>query len=171
MKTFIEWLLESLTNQELPPEPGSAPIPSGHVRLYHQTSDRNVDSIRNNGIQKSHSRGKMLQEPTVIWATEDTFYGDLYQQGIATVEFSVPMCDNSMKFPCFRSPTYVMGEVVPPESIIAIHEYWHSIARQLISDYDEFNPETLELMNVFKNVDDNHRKAADFYLRHTNKHL
>ena len=165
MKTFLEWtLLEYLTNQELPPEPGSAPTPSGHVRLYHQTGDHNADSIRKNGIQKSHSRGKMLQEPAVIWATQDTFYGDVYQPGISTVEFSVPVCDKSMKFPCFMSPTYVVGDVVSSEYIIAIHEYWHSIARQLMSDYDELNPETLELMNVFKNTDDNHRKAVDFYL-------
>jgi len=164
MKTFYEWLLESLANQELPPEPGSAPIPSGHVRLYHQTSDRNVDSIRKNGIQRSRSRGKINQDPTVIWATENPFYGDLYEQGIATVEFSVPVCDNSMNSPCFRSPTYVMGEVVPPESIIAIHEYWHSHARHLMSDYPKPDDETLKLVDSFRTIDEDYRKAVDFYL-------
>lgn len=165
MKSFVEWMIsESLANQELPPDPGSVAVPNGHVRLYHQTDENKADSIRKNGIQRSYSTGNSLKEPVVIWATENPYYGDVYKPGVATVEFFVPVCDNSMKFPCFMSPTYVAGEVVPPESILAIHEYWHSIARQLISDYSELDHKTVELMNLFKDIDEDHKKAVEYYL-------
>lgn len=164
MKSFRDFF-ESVVDR-LPPEPGSVPVSSGRVRLYHQTDDSKADSIRRNGIQKSHSKGKSSQEPVVIWATEDPFYGAVYKQGIATVEFSVPVCDNSARFPCFMKPTYVLGEVVSPEYIIAIHEYWHSIARFLISDYPELDAEVLKLMDGFRAIDEDHRKAVDYYLSH-----
>lgn len=163
MKSFYEWLNES-TN--LPPEPGSVSVSSGHVRLYHQTNADKVASIRANGIQKSYSRGQMLKEPVVIWATETPFYGDAYQQGIATVEFSMPACSPTSPVPCFMKPTYVMGDVVPPESIIAIHEYWHSIAKFLMQDYPECDEKTLELMNDFKTIDEDHKKAVEVYLKY-----
>ncbi len=69
-----------------------------------------------------------------------------------------------MKFPCFKSPTYVMGEVVLPESIIAIHEYWHSHVRHLMSDYPNPDDETLRLVGSFGTIDEDYRKAVDFYL-------
>jgi hypothetical protein len=57
-----------------------------------------------------------------------------------------------------------MGEVVPPESIIAIHEYWHSHARYLMSDYPNPDDETLKLVDSFRTIDEDYRKAVDFYL-------
>ena len=54
---------------ELPAEPGTAPIPKDHVRLYHQTSsDKNLDSIRHTGIKLSHAKG--YEGPKAVYADE-----------------------------------------------------------------------------------------------------
>jgi|GEM_PF-4331935 len=166
MKSFNNWLCDRLNESTqilgLPPEPGTVPVPAGHVRLYHQTSDKNVNSIRENGILKSYSRGRASKDPDVIWATETPFYGPVYSDGQATVEFSLPIC-NKRNYPCFESPTYVAGDSVPPELIIAIHEYWHQLAKDLIEQYP-VNKE--EFVKSFRTIDDNYRKAVDFYFKY-----
>lgn len=103
----------------LPPEPGTAPIPEGHVRLYHQTQPEHIESIRKDGIQRSRAKG--IEGPKAIYADEKGFYGNPADH--TTVEFHVPMAQ-------FRKP-FVHAESVAPASIVAIHEPWHGHARYL----------------------------------------
>ena len=126
MKTFKEYLLESVTHHGsddyLPPKPGTAPIPYGHVRLYHQTSLKNIPSIAKTGIIISHAKG--IEGPKAVYATETPFYGEPGKT--PTIEFSVPKDK-------FSSP-FVLKDV-SPEEFVAVHLPWHQHAR-----YFENNP-------------------------------
>ena len=58
MKTFRQMLHEMKKPRwEVPAEPGSTPTPEGKIKLYHQTSDKNLTSIRKQGIKLSHAKG------------------------------------------------------------------------------------------------------------------
>jgi len=111
---------------QLPPEPGTAPVPAGHVRLYHQTSAHNLGAIKHQGIRLDRAKG--IEGPRAIYADEQGFYGKPYE--VPTVEFHVPQED-------YRRP-FVHATMVPPENILAVHHPWHSHAR-----YIENNPEQI----------------------------
>jgi hypothetical protein len=160
-KKFIESFDKEI---KIPPRPGTAPIPPGYIRLYHQTSHENVDSIRKNGLQKSHSRGKDLKEPIVIWASTEPYYGNI--EGTATIEFSIPREQ-------FRLPYYVLRDNILPEEIIAIHEGWHDLARDWIEEYP--NPNKLFdsqitsiefLRQTAEQIGGDYQKAFDAYARY-----
>src|SRR6266576_3969474 len=70
----------------LPLPPGTAPIPPGNVRLYHQTSEENLAAIERNGLSLANARG--IEGPKAIYADEKGFYGDPKDK--PTIEFSVP---------------------------------------------------------------------------------
>lgn len=146
--------LESQEDLNLPPERGTAPIPEGCVRLYHQTDKKNIPSIKENGILTSMSRGKQNAEPSVIWADIEPYYG--IESKRPTIEFYIPEEE-------FSPPYYVMSDKIPPEQIIAIHETWHETARYLIKDYKEINQ---ELIDFWMSIDDDHKKAVQFYLNY-----
>jgi hypothetical protein len=106
----------------LPPLPGTAPIPAGTVRLYHQTPAKFADAIQKEGIMTSKAR---IAEEHAIFAGETGFYfkpGEEYD-GQCTVEFYVPKDQ-------WQAPNIVLGDV-PPENIIAAHQNWHARARYL----------------------------------------
>lgn len=153
MITFKQFL-ENTENLELPPEMGTAPIPDGCVRLYHQTDKKNIPSIKENGILTSMSRGKQNAEPSVIWADIEPYYG--IESKRPTIEFYIPEEE-------FSPPYYVMSDKIPPEQIIAIHETWHETARHLIKDYKEINQ---ELIDFWMSIDDDHKKATQFYVNY-----
>lgn len=123
---FKHFILEAI-KWELPPEPGTAPIPKDHVRLYHQTSASNLGSIKHNGIQFAKAKG--FEGPRAIYADEKGFYGKPSDR--PTVEFHVHK-DR------WQHPPFVLGDVAPHE-IIAVHHEWHKSAR-----YIEDNPEVKE---------------------------
>lgn len=79
----------------LPPQPGSLPIPRGHLRLYHQTDTASLESIRGEGLGSSHSRSQDYGEPEGIWlSTHAPFYGG--DSGWATgpvIEVDLPADD------------------------------------------------------------------------------
>jgi hypothetical protein len=120
MKTFKEFITEA--HKLVPDKPGTVPIPDGHVRLYHQTSEENLRSIRRNGIQLSKAKG--YEGPKAIYADEHGFYGEPHE--VPTVEFHVPKESFSRPF--------VKMDVVPPENIIAVHRPWHETARYIEDD-------------------------------------
>lgn len=153
--TISNKFLENRESQTIPPPAGTVPIPEGHVRLYHQTDAKNVESIRKNGLLKSFSKGLALREPIVIWASRDFYYGKQYESERATVEFHVP--ENQ-----FSPPYHVYGDKVDPKQIIAIHEEWHNIAKGLIEDFPEGIPHDDILF--LSSIDDDHRKAIQYYL-------
>lgn len=60
--------------EELPPDPGTVPVPEGHVRLWHYTPLKNVPSIREHGLQRRFARGDAgngdLTDPSAgMWAS------------------------------------------------------------------------------------------------------
>ncbi len=132
----------------LPPEPGTTPIPSGHIRLYHQTDEKNLEKIRHNGIRLSHARG--IEGPKGIYADTKGFYGKPNEH--PSVEFHVSK--NRWQ------PPFVLGDVLPSE-IIAIHYPWHSLAR-----YVEENPDSLDMVRrgEVKDIDEEHRKVTRYIL-------
>ena len=123
MKSFKQYLNEMKRPRwELPPEPGTAPIPKDHVRLYHQTqSDAHLDSIKRNGIQFKHAKG--YEGPKAIYADEKGFYGKPGDK--PTAEFSVHK-DRWHK-------PFVQGDV-EPKSIVSTHKKWHQTARYIEDD-------------------------------------
>lgn len=137
MQTIRQWItLVEAMHWELPPKPGTAPIPDGHVRLYHQTDESHLGSIKHHGIQISHARG--IEGPSAIYADTKGFYGK--PQDVPTVEFHVPKER--------WDPPFVLGDTVEPSNIIGIHRPWHRTAR-----YIEDNPDVRQ--NVLAGEHDN----------------
>lgn len=110
----------------LPDEPGTVPIPDGHIRLYHRTSINNMKSITKSGLSINHAKG--YEGPKAIYADPKGFYGKPGYVGDekVDVEFHVP----KDKF----KGTIVQIHEVPKENIIAIHQNWHNTARSIMDD-------------------------------------
>ena len=140
--------LKESSNQvpDLPSEPGSEPIKSGFVRLYHQTSEEALNSIKQNGLQLAHAKG--IEGPRAIYAGETPFYGKATSR--PTLEFQVPKT-------WWDSP-FVLHDVTP-EYFIAIHLPWHKQARYL-----EANPEVLQraLTGDFDNLKGDYAEAVAY---------
>jgi hypothetical protein len=125
MISFKNFLNESNSYEhDLPPAPGTQPIPDGHIRLYHQTSAENLNSIAKHGIRLSDAKG--YEGPKAIYADPNGFYGKPGNR--ETVEFHVP----KEKF----YGTIVDMEHVPTKNIIAIHRPWHQKARYMLNKPD-----------------------------------
>ena len=139
------WENENSTDGKIfvPPEPGTVPIPSNHIRLYHYTN-ADPDVIRREGLLLSKARGHSYGEPDFIWGS--TQIPSHYKNYI---EFSVPMDDKRFESifgsgPDKRqSPKYyekgvhhftLIGDVKPQE-FIAVHEPWHYHYRYMIDGY------------------------------------
>lgn len=130
----------------LPPEPGTAPVKEGYVRLYHQTDRENLDSIRKSGINIENAKG--IEGPRAVYAGETPFYGAADK--VPTIEFQVPKEDWDAPF--------VLRDV-KPEDFIGVHEPWHSQARYL-----EKNPKSLEkaLAGEFDDLDGDYKQAVEY---------
>jgi 8-oxo-dGTP pyrophosphatase MutT (NUDIX family)/GNAT superfamily N-acetyltransferase len=124
------------SSDEVPPEAGTAPIPEGHIRLFHQTSEKNAESVREHGISMKHARD--VSGPRGVWCSHGTrFYGDR-QEG-ATVEFHVPYKElqdtAGGQSPHRHQPqedyersthhTLILPRTIEPHEISAIHLPWH----------------------------------------------
>ena len=121
---------EGGSNWSLPPAPGTAPIPMGHVRLFHQTSEDKLGAIKRNGLTLSSAKG--IEGPRAIYADEKGFYGE--PSRIPTVEFHVPV--ERWNPPFVRADSELDQGRVAPENIIAIHRPWHAHARYAEADPD-----------------------------------
>jgi hypothetical protein len=149
MKTFKKFILESINFDILPNEPGTVKIPNGHIRLYHQTREENIEQIKKNGIDIQHAKG--IEGPKAIYADESGFYGN--PKDTYSIEFSVPK-EN------FSSPFVIGYSVIKPENFIAIHEPWHQHARYFINNNLIEEVKNGEYDYVAKNK--NYKKAIDF---------
>jgi hypothetical protein len=145
----------------LPPDPGTAPVPEGHVRLWHYTPLENVPSIREHGLQRSYARGDAgdhdLSDPSAgVWASTkrpDDILNN-HSGGAAVVEFHAHPEEISGHA---ESPWHAMNKDrtwdqdkvrewgegyhhvimrgdVHPSQIAAIHEPWHGSARYMRDD-------------------------------------
>ena len=130
-------------------EPGTLPIPEGHVRLYHYTrgkrgEDRPAgmtedehgtmlgDRLRKGGIDIGKAIGESYGEPSVVWASAAK-----PDDGHIYAEFSVAR-DDSRWGPGFRidkdadlrewekygRDVFFTGSI-KPEEILAMHKPWH----------------------------------------------
>jgi hypothetical protein len=148
-------------HDELPPDPGTAPIPAGHVRLWHYTPLKNVPSIRAHGLQREFARGDSgdgdLTDPSAgMWASTkrpDDILGN-HSGGAAVVEFHAHPGEISgnaeSPWQAMRQDRtwdddrvrewgegyhhVIMRGDVHPSSIVAIHEPWHGSARYMRDD-------------------------------------
>lgn len=141
----------------LPPPPGTAPIPPGNVRLYHQTSEANLAAIERNGLSIENARG--IEGPKAIYADEKGFYGDPKDK--PTIEFSVPK--ERWDAPFVRADSVKDNGQVAPKDIIAAHYPWHQTAR-----YIESNPKVLKAVLAGEHDDlqnDDYYKHAIQYIK------
>jgi len=112
-----------LSLRGVPSEPGTEPIPSGTVRLYHQTDGQSLDKIATEGLSIKYAKG--IEGPKAIYAGEQPFYGAADSR--PTLEFYVPKAQWDAPF---------VLEDVSPEQIIAAHYPWHKQARYLENEPD-----------------------------------
>jgi len=103
-------------SEHIPPRPGTAPIPEGHTRYYHQTGEEHLPSIREHGLLYSKAKG--IEGPKAIWASHEPFYGDA--RDTPTVEFHLPEDKGHIA---------TLYHDVPKENIVAVHEPWHEHVR------------------------------------------
>lgn len=127
MKTYKQYLEEMKKPRwEVPAEPGSIPTPEGKVKLYHQTGEKNLNSIRKQGIKLSHAKG--YEGPKAIYASPPDsknrgFYGPAHHT--PTAEFHVDKDE-------YKAP-FVHRDEVPAKDIIA-HKEWHGTVRYIDAD-------------------------------------
>jgi hypothetical protein len=140
---------------DMPPEPGTSPITDGHIRLFHYTHPKNLDSIRQHGLDATKARGDSGagwgNEPSAgIWASTKKPSDDALHR-IPFVEFHAhpdeisdraesPWRDedraNPTKWASEGERHVIMKGSVHPSQISAIHEPWHMGARYM-SDSDD----------------------------------
>jgi hypothetical protein len=148
MKKFKEYLQEKI-DWKIPEKPGTVPIPQDHVRLYHQTHEKNLPSIKHNGIQFKHARG--IEGPRAIYADEKGFYGKPGET--PTVEFHV----HKDRW----HPPFVTGDDVKPQEIIGVHKKWHKKVRYIEDNKDVLhNVLSGEHDDLLK--DEEHKKAIRY---------
>jgi hypothetical protein len=145
---------KALNNEQfgdhLPPEPGSQPVPEGHVRLFHYTGTENLPSIREHGLTQRHARGESYGEPSVVWAAagmpkEGSFHSHNYVEFHAHPQHELDIGDDWRRegakhiehLEGTRAHVTMRGDVAPSR-ILGVHEPWHSHVR-----YIENDPQTL----------------------------
>ena len=145
---------------ELPAEPGTTPIPKGHVRLFHYTRPDALPSIRTQGlVAQEESKSARVGEPALVWAKEDG--GDLFDYK-PVVEFHVPKEEWETGGALGLGRAAIKGPV-SPRNIIAIHEPWHRQARLLqgmhtsaeisqgaLKQYPDYDPEFNKAVNYLE---------------------
>jgi hypothetical protein len=150
---FREWLNQgdfAITGQ-VPPEPGTTPIPPNHVRLYHYTkfeSTGNHDQdkfqaaqlLRQNGLDISKAKGNTYGEPNVVWAS-----AEMPRQIKVFAEFTIAVDDprwaqskpepgqTPQEYEARKADCYFRDSILPNE-IIAVHEPWHFKYRYIMAD-------------------------------------
>lgn len=120
----------------LPPEPGTAPIPKGHVRLFHQTSSsENLDKISKEGIRFDKAKG--IEGPKGIWSAEPTKDKEGRAKGFydradskPTAEFHIPE-EEWEKIKRHPLTPHVIQRDINSKEIVAIHHPWHKHVRYM----------------------------------------
>ena len=134
----MNWL-QKIAQQTLP-EPGTAPIPPGHVRLYHYFPNDQIESVRQQGIDLGCAKGETYGEPNCVWAS-----GEQPSERHTFVEFSAskddpgwqigkPNTDEDAQVIQDQGWNVTFGRTIRPEEFVAIHEPWHSHYRYIMND-------------------------------------
>jgi hypothetical protein len=131
---FREWLVLENAGVTVPEDPGTTPVPPGHVRLYHYTKISNpeaAEALRQNGLDISQARGSTYGEPNVVWASSRT-----PERSKVFAEFSIsaddPRWAEGKPEPGSDPREYerrgwdcYFRDSIRPDEIIAVHEPWH----------------------------------------------
>jgi hypothetical protein len=146
-------LNESLVDKKIidvPKEPGTVPIPSNHLRLYHYTNTTS-DELQRDGLLMSKAKGHTYGEPDFVWASlkKPSDYKTY-------VEFSVPIDDprfsiwgskpdvsRGVEFYADGSDDFTFRGDIKPDEFIAIHEPWHHAYRYIVDENPEMIPDVL----------------------------
>ena len=146
---FKIWLesqgFEWAAQEEVPPEPGTTPIPPDHVRLYHYTklpqAPGGADYIKHlaaialktNGLDIKKAIGHTYGEPDVVWASVQ-----MPDRGKVFAEFSVSINDPRFVYPWGRGQAprgdCQFQESIHPNEFLAVHEPWHRHYRYLVKN-------------------------------------
>ncbi len=146
--TFKEWVLvENDLLSMVPPEPGTTPLPPGHVRLFHYINIRDGDqedavlrNVMTNGLDISKARGHIYQEPDAVWASTQ-----VPGNHKIFVEFFVPIGDarwgigrpKDQKDADWLHKTganVTFQDSIRPDEIVAVHLPWHRTYRYLVEN-------------------------------------
>jgi DNA polymerase III epsilon subunit-like protein len=132
----------------IPAPPGSVPIPEGHVRLYHYSNEENIDAIKKDGlIAQEDGPAAQDGEPAMIWAHEDEPVGGPEQfRARPIVEFHVPL--EQWNGGDGGEPGNAMQGPISPENIVAIHEPWHFMVRDILD-----NNSPSEILRIYPKLD------------------
>ena len=135
-------LTESSVKIEVPKEPGTVPIPSNHLRLYHYT---NADPavVRREGLKLSHAKGNTYGEPNAIWASlknpgNHKNYVE-FSMAIDDPRFNrwlgaAPDVNAGVDFYKDRGSDFTIGADIKPSEFIAVHEPWHYHYRYMVEE-------------------------------------
>lgn len=157
---FKEWFLieDFALEREIPPEPGTTPIPSDHIRLYHYTKIdapndlsrfQAAESLRRHGIDIRKAIGSTYGEPNVVWASTQ-----MPSRSKVFAEFSVAKddrrwavgrpdpADDPSEYMAKGGDSFFMDSI-RPEEIIAVHEPWHFHYRYIL-DNPQLKQEVIE---------------------------
>lgn len=158
MKSFLHYLTESvrLDRDDMPPEPGTTPIPSGMVRGYHYT-DRLQDVLRS-GLDRAAARGSTYGEPNVIWlstvkpGTHKSFVEVFVSpKEIASVTIGGPGRISVDEFNRGQHDFYLNVPKIAPDRFVTFAEPWHDHYRYLQKNY----PHTPESADNLQHILDN----------------
>ena len=141
----LKSLLQEMVGKiEVPKEPGTEPIPSNHLRLYHYTMDVDPEVLKREGLLQSKSRGSTYGEPNVVWASLQ-----LPRRHKMFVEFSMaiddprfagiglrPDVERGVAWYKGRSNDFAIFGDIKPSEFIAIHEPWHYTYRYMTETRD-----------------------------------
>jgi hypothetical protein len=135
----MNWL-QKTAQQDLMQEPGTLPVPPGHIRLYHYLPRDQVENVRQQGIDIGQARGETYGEPNAVWGSTRK-----PSDNHTFVEFSVSTDDPSWFINKPDTPEHAQefqnsgsdatfGRTIMPNEFIAIHEPWHNRYRYLMND-------------------------------------
>jgi hypothetical protein len=142
-------------DHDLPAEPGTTPLPEGHIRLYHYTG-RYIDhkpnetddeykarlakTLKDEGLDITKAKGSTYGEPDVVWAStvkpnDQKVYAEFsIHKDDPRWQLGRPDKDTDPREYEKRGWDVTFAGSIKPEEIIAVHEPWHGRARHLLNN-------------------------------------
>lgn len=149
------------------PDPfGTKPVPEGHVRVNHFTSDEAIDNIRQHGLsmEKAHesfARGG-TEFPSIFANAGQPSESLLRTRPV--IEAHIPVKDldigrgNAPADLEKRQSTVTTNKDVPAGNILSVHEPWHQTFRYI---QDDPSMESGVMSGMYDNTDESTDKAVN----------
>ena len=141
--------------------PGTIPVPSGQIRLYHYTAPDSLASIGERGLLQSKARGAIYEEPAVVWGSTRM----PKPQSLNFIEFYVAPEKIDVGHPHFSGQPLTQAEIdefqqgdhdvtlfgdVMVGQILDIHEPWHEALRYLEENPGYYQQDMTENPNLYE---------------------